>query len=99
MLNKIFNFWGVKVVWIRRTLRFFNLPYQVAIRIPIVEKLPEEWLIYEYRGVFVEIVKKRNCWEWSVTCGCIRFETGKCATKEEAIVSAEARIDKFCSND
>ena len=99
MLNKIFNFVVFKVVYRLVNVRFFRFPNQAEIRKPIVEKLAEESLTYEDRGVFVLIVNKNNCWEWSVRCGCIVFEIGKCATKEEAMASAEAEINRFCADD
>lgn len=99
VLNNFFQFLVFKVLYRIVNVRFLRFPNQVAIRNTIVEKPPEESLTYEDRGVFVLIVKKNNCWEWSVRCGCIVFETGKCATKEEAIASAEARINRFRAND
>lgn len=91
MLNKILNFLAVKVACRIPNLRFLPFANQAAAQPQIVEELPaEKGLVYEYKDWDTIIYKEGTLWKLLVRAGCIIFIEDCAATKEEAIVSAEA---------
>ncbi len=101
MLKKIFHFLFVKVFKVVYTLvkvKFIYFFNRGAIKPQIVEKVPEEGLAYEYKDWWIIVYKKSNFWQWAVRAGCIIFIENCAATKEEAIVSAEAWVDRQPDN-
>ncbi|MEG4916321.1 hypothetical protein [Microcoleus sp. B7-D4] len=96
MLNKILKFLAVKVACRIPNVRFLPFANQAAAKPQIVEELPaEEGLVYEYKEWDIIIYKEGNLWKWFVRAGCIIFIESCASTKEEAIVSAEAWVDRY----
>jgi hypothetical protein len=108
MLNKVFNLLVEKVVKVIYTLvkvvcklvkvKFSDFLNRVSIKPQIVEKVPEEGLAYEYKDWSIIVYKENKFWKWGVRAGCIIFIEDCATTKEEAIVSAEAWVDRHPDN-
>ena len=98
MLNKLFKFRVFKVLYRIVNVRFDRFPNQAEIKTPIVEKVPKDFWVYEYNDWTIVIYKESNSWKWRVEGGCIVLIENCAATKEEAIVSAEAWVDRYPEN-
>jgi len=100
MLTKLFNLLPVAVVNCIGIHAFNNLQQRGVIRTWIIGYPPDKELTYEYSGLSVQLLELSNSWEWNVLdgFGIDIVESGNCPTKEEAMVSAEAWIDRFLAN-